>query len=140
MNLRRQFQLLPADESFLNQYGLPWEAIVDGSQWIIVHSFPTHSGYNHSTTSIAIRLQTSYPKAALDMVYAHPALARKDGQPVRQTQVQQSLDGKQWQRWSRHRTAKNPWNPKEDSLETHIYLIEDWFLREFEKCPVKALA
>jgi len=140
MSLRRQFKLLPKDEAFLNQYGLPWEAVADGSQWIIIHDFPTHGGYNHSTTSIAIRLQTGYPQTALDMVYVHPALVRKDGQPVRQTQVQQSLDSKQWQRWSRHRTRVNPWNPQEDSLETHIYLIEDWFVREFDRCPAKALA
>lgn len=140
MTLRQQFNLLPPDESFLNQYGLLWETVTDGSQWVILHNFPTDSGYNHSTTSIAIRLPTGYPQAALDMVYVYPALTRKDNQPIRQTQAQQTLDGKQWQRWSRHRTAANPWNPKTDSLETHIYLIEDWFVREFERCPAKALA
>jgi Prokaryotic E2 family E len=135
MALRRQFNLLTADEAFLMEFGLPWETIVDGSQWVLVHNFPTHDGYTHSSTSIAIRLETGYPQAQLDMVYVYPALERKDNQLIPQTQVTQPLDGKGWQRWSRHRTGDNPWHPGEDSLETHIYLIEDWFVREFEKCP-----
>lgn len=135
MNLRRQFKLLPTDEEFLDQYGLQWETIVDGSQWVLIHDFPTHEGYNYSTTMIAIRLESGYPQAQLDMVYVYPALARKDVQPIPQTNATQKLDGKEWQRWSRHRTSANPWRSGEDSLETHIYLIEDWFVREFEKCP-----
>jgi hypothetical protein len=133
MELRRQFTLLPADEAFLVQYGLPWETISDGSQWVLIYDFPTHNGYNPAKTSIAVRLETGYPQAHLDMVYVYPALARKDGKTIPQTQVKQPLDGKEWQRWSRHRTAANPWQPGEDSLETHVYLIEDWFVREFEK-------
>jgi len=133
MNLRRQFGLLPTDEAFLMQYGLPWETITDGSQWVLIHDFPTHDAYNNPRASISIRLETGYPHAQLDMVYVYPALVRKDGQPIPQTQVKQPLDGKEWQRWSRHRTAANPWKPGEDSLETHVYLIEDWFAREFEK-------
>ncbi|MBW4590160.1 hypothetical protein G7B40_039665 [Aetokthonos hydrillicola Thurmond2011] len=135
MDLRRQFNLLPVDEEFLNQYRLSWETIVDGSQWVLIHDFPTHNGYNHSKTTIAIRLESGYPQAQLDMVYAYPPLARKDGEQIPQTNATQQLDGKDWQRWSRHRTGANPWRPGEDSLETHIYLIEDWFVREFEKCP-----
>ena len=135
--MRQQFKLLPQDEEFLNQYGLPWETIIDGSQWVLIHNFPTHEAYNYSQTSIAIRLETGYPQAQLDMVYVHPALVRKDAQPILNTDSNQPLDGKSWQRWSRHRTSTNPWRPNEDSLETHIFLIEDWFIREFEKCPCK---
>ncbi|MBE9064103.1 E2/UBC family protein [cf. Phormidesmis sp. LEGE 11477] len=140
MNLRRQFRLLPADETFLNEYGSPWETVVDRSQWVILHNFKTHRGYGHNSVSIAIRMPTGYPRAQLDMVYVYPVLNRRDGHTIGCTQTRQSLDSKQWQRWSRHRTSANPWNPQEDTLETHIYLIEDWFVREFEKCPEKALA
>lgn len=133
MELRRQFKLLPEDEIFLDNYGLPWESIVDHSQWVLIHDFPTHEGYNYPQASIAIRLETGYPQAQLNMVYVYPALTRKDGKPIPQTNAVQNLDGKSWQRWSRHRTKENPWQPGVDSLETHIYLIEDWFVREFEK-------
>lgn len=133
MEIRRQFNLLPQDETFLEQYGLPWETIINGSQWVLVHQFPTHDDYNHTKASIAILLTPGYPQAALDMVYVHPPLVRKDGKPIRAANKQQTIDDKHWQRWSRHRTSQNPWLPSEDGLETHVYLIEDWFTREFEK-------
>jgi hypothetical protein len=131
--MRRQFDLLPEDEQLLNDYGLPWETVVDGSQWVLIHDFPTHEGYNHKTVIAAIRLETGYPNTALDMVYFYPALARTDSRPIGATQALQQIEGASYQRWSRHRTAQNPWRPNIDSLGTHIVLIEDWLQREFEK-------
>lgn len=135
MDLRRQFDLLPQDKKFLDDYGLPWETVVDGSQWVLIHNFPTHDGYNHSHVTAAIRLETGYPDTQLDMVYVYPSLARKDGQQIMATDATQALDGKNFQRWSRHRTSQHPWKPGRDDLGTHIFLIEDWLEREFEKCP-----
>jgi len=136
MALRRDFDLLPEDAQFLDEYGLPWETVVDGSQWVLVHQFSSqHEGYNHATVTVAIRLDTGYPNTQLDMVYVLPALARKDGQPINMTNRTQTIDGKTYQRWSRHRSGKNPWKPGQDGIGSHIFLIEDWFAREFEKCP-----
>lgn len=135
MILRRQFDLLPQDREFLDEYGLPWETIVDGSQWVLIHDFPTHEGYNHPSVTAAIRIETGYPNAGLDMVYFFPALARKDGGKIGATEVTQAVDGKIFQRWSRHRTGQNPWKIGHDYLGTHIFLIEEWLAREFEKCP-----
>lgn len=133
MTLRREFDLLPEDEEFLNEYGLPWEAVVDGSPWILIHDFPTGKGYNHATVTAAIRLETGYPDTQLNMVYFFPALARLDGKPIGATQATQQIDGKAFQRWSRHRTGQNPWVAGRDNLGTHIILIEDWLEREFRK-------
>ncbi|SRR5579885_1479692 len=133
MEPRRQFQLSEADVQFLNDYGLDWEAISDGSKWVLLHRFPTGSGYNHAEVTAAIRIESGYPVAQLDMVYFYPPLARKDGKPIARTETMQPLDGKSFQRWSRHRTPQNPWKAGFDSLETHIHLIEDWLQREFEK-------
>ena len=136
MELRRQFGLLPADRQFLEDYTLPWETIIDGSQWVLIHDFSTqHEGYNHQTVTVAIRLETGYPTTQLNMVYVYPALSRKDNRPIGATEVRQPLDGKSYQRWSRHRTRHNPWKPGVDGIESHVYLIEDWFAREFERCP-----
>jgi hypothetical protein len=135
MELRRQFELLRLDKKFLDDYGLPWETVVDGSQWVLIHKFPTPAGYDHSHVTVAVRLETGYPDVQLDMVYFHPGLARKDSQQIVATEATQALDGKPFQRWSRHRTPQNPWKPERDDLGTHIFLIEDWLEREFEKCP-----
>ena len=138
MTPRRDFELLPEDRQFLDDYSLPWETVSDGSQWVLVHSFSSqHEGYNHATVTIAIRLETGYPHTALDMVYVLPGLARKDSRPIGATEAPQMIAGEVYQRWSRHRTAHNPWRVGQDGIGSHIFLIEDWFAREFEKCPAQ---
>ncbi|MCG8604740.1 hypothetical protein MJD09_07055 [bacterium] len=131
--LRRDFALLPQDENFLDDYGLPWETVLNGSQWVLIHDYPTHEGYNHKHVTVAVRLETGYPKSPLDMVYVYPHLVRVDRKPIPATQGRQQIENRLFQRWSRHRTAQNPWKPHQDSLGTHIMLIEDWFTREFDQ-------
>jgi hypothetical protein len=133
MSLRRQFSLPPEDERFLDEYALPWETVIDGSAWVLIHDFPTRGPYNHATVTVAIRIETGYPATPLDMVYFHPALARPDGIKIGATEAVQLLDGKRFQRWSRHRTPQNPWRVGRDNLGTHIILVEDWLEREFRK-------
>jgi hypothetical protein len=124
MTLRRQFDLLPKDRQFLEEYGLPWETIVDGSQWVLIHDFPTqHEGYNHPSVTAAIRMETGYPHTALDMVYFFPALARKDGRSIGATELTQTIEGETYQRWSRHRTGENPWKVGQDYLATHKLVL-----------------
>jgi hypothetical protein len=137
MPLRREFEVLPGDRQHLEEYGLPWETLVDGSQWVLMHDFPTHEGYNHVRVTIAIRMETGYPNTELNMVYVFPALARRDGVVIGATQGAQTIDGKTYQQWSRHRTPQNPWKIGRDNLGAHVILIEDWFAREFEKCPAR---
>ena len=133
MDLRRQFDLLAEDEAFLREFGLPWEAVMDGSPWILIHQFPVGSGYNQATVTAAIRIETGYPTAQLDMVYFSPALARADGVAIGCANAVQPICGIPYQRWSRHRSQVNPWKPGEDNLGTHIYLVEQWLAREFAK-------
>jgi hypothetical protein len=130
---RRAAPVLDQDRLFLDTYGLRWEIIVDGSIWVLLHDFPLPVGYDRPHVLLAIRLESGYPMTALDMMYVYPALTRTDGKPIPQTSVIQPIDGKQFQRWSRHRTGANPWVSGEDSLETHIYLVEDFFRAEFAR-------
>lgn len=133
MTLRRQFTLLDDDEKSLQDYGLPWETVVDGSQWVLIHDFPLPDGYHNASVTAAIRMETGYPNTELNMVYFYPVISRKDGQPIGATQSTQQIDGKVFQRWSRHRTPQNPWKIGHDNLGAHIILIEDWLEREFKK-------
>ena len=94
MALRRDFDLLPRDERFLEEYGHPWETIADGSQWVLIYEFPTHDGYNPARVTAAIRMETGYPNAELHMVYFFPALVRKDGRPIGKTEAKQVIDGR----------------------------------------------
>ena len=130
--MRRDFELLAADTEFLEEYGIEWETMNDGSQWVLLNKFPLPVGYTQNVAVVAIRLETGYPDAQLDMVYFYPALTRRDGKAIPQTNVTQTINGRPFQRWSRHRTPQNPWLPGQDSLGTHILLVEDWLEREFE--------
>lgn len=89
----------------------------------MIHVFETPEGYDHYLVTVAIRL--GYPESQLNMVYFFSHLTRKDGIPIGATQVHQQIDGKGYQRWSRHRSMANPWNPKGDNLESYVILVED---------------
>ena len=133
--MRRQFQLLQEDEFYLNQTGFDWETVIDsGMHWLIIHNYPVCNGYNRDMVTVAIKIETGYPRTQLDMAYFYPALTRKDGKGINAISFQQ-IDNKQFQRWSRHRTAANPWREGIDDLSTHLSLIAFWFEQEFLKQP-----
>jgi len=128
--MRRQFRLPEADEAYLEALGLPWETGVDGVvQWLLIHDRPVPAGYNHTKALTAIQIPASYPDVQLDMVYFLPALARADGGQINALSSQ-PIDGKSFQRWSRHRTSENPWRAGEDDLAGHLTLVDHWLLRE----------
>jgi Prokaryotic E2 family E len=121
--MRREFVLPEEDEEFLESLGVAWEAIREGGgQWLLLHDFPFPDGYNHAAGSIAIAIPSGYRTAQLDMAYFHPALIRLDGVPLKQTQVVQQIDGKAWQRWSRHYS----WRADIDWLAIHVAHIKNW--------------
>lgn len=132
--MRRQFELPSFDTQYLGTTGLEWETITgaSGSRWLLIHDRPVRPGYNVERVLVALQLPSGYPDAQIDMAYFHPHLSRKDGQPIGALGGH-DLDGKNFQRWSRHRTAEAPWRPGEDDVSSHLVLVDDWLAREFEK-------
>lgn len=128
--MRREFRLPEADEFHLSVLGLGWETIIDsGSRWLLVHNYPVVAGYCHPTATVALLIPPGYSEAQIDMVYFFPHLALVNGQTIKALSAQ-VIDGKEWQRWSRHRTAANPWRPGIDDVSTHLMLVDDWLARE----------
>ena len=128
--MRKQFQLSEEDEQCLAAMGLEWEAIVEGNaKWLIVRSYSIPTGYNHRQADAALRIPPSYPDEQIDMVYFSPGLALASGKAIRQL-TPHSLEGKQYQQWSRHRTADNPWRPGLDNICTHLLQVANWLDRE----------
>lgn len=133
--MRKDFQLPEDDATYLDGLGLPWETINDqGMQWVVIHEYPVKSGYNCEKVSVAIKIETGYPRTQLDMAYFYPALQRLDGKGINAI-TGQAIDGKQFQRWSRHRTPQNPWREGVDDISTHLTLVSFWFEQEFIKHP-----
>ena len=136
---RRGFTLLEEDKDYLDSLGLPWETIREGNlSWVLIHQYSIPKGYNIENATIAVLMTSGYPIAQLDMVYFHPPLQRIDQQPIGAL-IEVNIDGKIFQRWSRHRTSVNPWRQGIDNLGTHIPLVEAWLLQEFNKRPYHAI-
>jgi hypothetical protein len=130
--VRRAFQLPEPDEDFLRIIARPWETVLDGStRWLLMHQWPIPVGYNHPAATAAVLIAEGYPDAQIDMVYFSPHLTRTDGRAIGALTGHQ-IDGQQWQRWSRHRTAENAWRPGIDDLSSHMILVDYWLSRELE--------
>lgn len=80
----------------------------------------------------ANRVKPSYPDDDIDMIYFYPPLALTNGKGIAQLSPI-TLDGKQYQQWSRHRTKENPWRPGLDSVCTHLLQADSWLERELRK-------
>jgi Prokaryotic E2 family E len=121
--MRRVFHLPEDDVEQLDALGVEWETIREpNGQWLLLHGVAFPQGYNHPKGSVAIQIPGNYPVAPLDMAYFFPHLQRMDGQPLRQTQCTMQVDGKAWQRWSRHYS----WLPGQHNIGTHIVLVRHW--------------
>lgn len=131
--MRKQFQLGEEDEECLAARGLAWEAILENNtKWIIVHEYPVPEGYNHRTADAALRIPPSYPDDQIDMVYFLPGLALANGKAI-PALTPLAIDGKQYQQWSRHRTAANPWRAGLDNICTHLLQVDSWLERELKR-------
>jgi hypothetical protein len=131
--MRRAFQLAEEDEGCLAALGLEWEAIIEnGTKWLVFPDYPIPEGYNHRIAAAALRIKPSYPDDDIDMVYFHPSLVLTSGKSIGQLSPL-TLDGKQYQQWSRHRTAANPWRPGLDNVCTHLLQVNNWLERELNK-------
>jgi len=131
--LRQDFRLPEADEEYLNGLGLPWEVILDGNtRWLIIHDWTLPPGYGHQKVDLALLIPGNYSDAEIDMVYFKPQLARADRRSIGALSTM-TIAGEVWQRWSRHRTSRNPWRPGVDGVASHLALVDEWLRREFEQ-------
>lgn len=130
--LLRQFALLKDDEIYLDDLGQKWETIVnsEGHRWLIIRDYPVPDGYIVKSTTLALMVPPTYPQAEIDMFYVHPHLHRTNGAEIPATQALQDINGLSFQRWSRHRGAIKPWNPRRDNVITHLALVESALLKE----------
>ncbi len=130
---RRQFQMPEEDRLWLENSGLEWETVVTGRvRRLVIYSFLAPAGYTQQTVDLNLRIEPGYPDSQIDMAYFYPPLVRSDGRAIKAIS-HDSFDSKSWQRWSRHRTQKNPWRPGLDSLATHLAAVEGWLNKELTR-------
>lgn len=126
--------VLPKEDlDFLASMSNTVDYVEEGAlSWIIFKGLEIHKGYNVSKADAAILIPPHYPTAQLDMIYFSPDLVRADGKMIGQLSNQQ-IEGKIYQRWSRHRTALNEWNPEIDNVESHLDLMISCLKAELNK-------
>ncbi|WP_435139098.1 multiubiquitin domain-containing protein [Formosa sp. A9] len=130
---KTNFELPKDDIYYLASIGNSVDFIRSGNlNWLIIRDFNIPDGYNVKKTDAAILIPPHYPTSQLDMIYFSPALNRVDGKMIRALSSQ-SIEGKIYQRWSRHRIAANRWNPKIDNIESHLDLMLSCLNAEFNK-------
>lgn len=130
--MRRDFHLPPDDVDMLDGNGFQWEAIMEGNKrWLIIRGWPIPSGYNHSVVDVALLIEPNYPSTQIDMAYFQPELQPGNGKILKACDSREAIEGKLWQRWSRHRK-----NPQEEWVEgihnavTHLNQVRGWLERE----------
>jgi len=127
--------LPPGDVTYLDSHHKGWETILAGAaRWLLLSKIPVPEGYDQSSVTAALRIEAAYPDTQVDMVYFSPGLRRTDGVAIPATESNETIDGRVFQRWSRHRSAENPWLVGEDGIETHMLLVNHWLEREFARC------
>jgi len=129
---QRDFSLPEEDAEFLKKLNLSWDTLTEGSRWLILRDYALPLGYIVDKCDVAIAIPVNYPIEQLDMFYMYPNLSRTDQQTIGALSFQ-SIEGKQYQRWSRHRTSLNQWVPGEDNLATHLELMNHSLQEEFTK-------
>lgn len=130
---RREFDLPSEDIEWLESRGLPYELVREtGVLRVVIRGWPVPEGFQCSHVDVNVRIESGYPDTQIDMAYFHPPLDRLDGRGIRSI-CDDLFDGRQWQRWSRHRSPANPWRPGVDNLSTHFALIDHWLVHELTK-------
>jgi hypothetical protein len=127
---RQDFRMPEADETYLNNLGLQWEARLDGqNRLILIHGWKLPRGYTVVEATLGLLIPANYPDSQIDMVYFNPHLARLDGHAIASL-TPFVIGGIAFQQWSRHRTSANPWTAGVDDLASHLALVDDWLRRE----------
>jgi hypothetical protein len=128
--VRRDFQMPEHDTEYLDSLGIAWDTIQEGPiQWLVLRQWPIADGYHQAAADVALKVEANYPDTQIDMAYFCPFLTPTSGCTIRQIEHKETIEGRQWQRWSRHRTAANPWRPGVDCVATHMAQVKDWLVR-----------
>ena len=131
--MRREFDLPEADREYLDARGRLWETVCcKKKRWLIIEGFLVPEGYTVSEAIVALAIESAYPDTQIDMAYFLPALVLKNGRTINQLSSHE-VDGRSFQRWSRHRTEVNKWRSDVDCVATHLCQAEGWLRHEASK-------
>lgn len=116
---QKPFSLPRRDERYLSNKNIRYDLLTgENNEKIIIFKqvpLPPHK-FNFTTADVLVILPDGYPDCPTDMFYTDPwlKLSGTNAYPKAADQSY-SLNGKSWQRWSRH---NNQWRPGIDGIKT----------------------
>jgi hypothetical protein len=115
--------LIPqSDEQYLTEKGFQFEIKQSDKEVLLVlKNWSLPDNYTPTLVDLLIRIVPGYPLAPLDMFWTFPAVKLAGGGWPLNADVHQQLDGRSWQRWSRH----YEWRPGVDNIRTFITGIKN---------------
>lgn len=128
---RRDFDLPAEDSFYLDSLGLEWATISAQGKGVIIEKYPLPVGFSSKAVDVLLLLD-GYPIAQIDMVYFEPHLSLETQRTIAAT-AQHTFDGRNWQRWSRHRTTAHPWDSRKDNISSHMALVAEWLEQALRK-------
>lgn len=131
---RKAFALLPIDHLYLDRLGLRWETVqVDQRRWLLIHGYSLPAEFTPQNYTLALEIPPSYPASQIDMFYFAPWVGRRDSVEIPSIQIRATIDGVEYQGWSRHRNASSPWDANTDNISTHLVLVESCLAKELSQ-------
>ena len=118
---------LPSDDhEYLKRAAIEYEEFdAGGVRGVIFRKFALPVGkYNANEADILTVLRDGYPDVGPDMFYANPRLNFVGGGSPGATTVDETFNGRLWQRWSRHDTT-NGWRSGIDGIQTQVERIRE---------------
>jgi hypothetical protein len=116
--------LAEEDLSHLREKAYQFEARQEaGFVNVIIRNFRLSAKYALSKTDLLLRLPPNFPMAKPDMFWTFPHVRLAGGSfPPQADVLDVILEGRQWQRWSRH-LADTQWRPGRDNLRVFLGII-----------------
>jgi hypothetical protein len=113
------------DRQFLQDAAINHRVFEEGGMLNVeLISFPLPDGLNTPSANVLFRLSPSYPDVPPDMWWIIPHLSPARGGVIPATELIETIDGRSWQRWSRHLDAI-AWRSGVDGLESYIRLLRN---------------
>lgn len=113
--------LSESDLHYLDVKGFKYEVSAQGNEiHLVIRQFELPGHYVPKQCDLLLRLPPGYPNTNPDMFWTTPGIHLADGRPPVAAEVIELLDGKQWQRWSRH---NNAWRPGVDDIQTKLRAV-----------------
>lgn len=114
--------LLPGDQAFLDECGMPYRVELEGGfVCVILEQFALAAGLSPAASDLLVRIPPGYPDANPDMFWFADPVTRADRRAIPALGSTLKHRGQVWYRWSRH--VGRQWRPGVDDLRSYIAYV-----------------